>query len=102
MWGLNPWVILAGLLALASVGGAGYLKGYDSARDKCQTAALEAENATLRLRATAAAKLADEYAERLRVDAEADRLNQERADDTPPDDRSCLPRDSVGRLRGLN
>jgi hypothetical protein len=79
----------------------GWIEGGRSARAKCQTDALQAQVATLTARAAAAEKLANDYADRLRIDADLDRLNEERANATPPDDSPCLPAGAVERLRSI-
>lgn len=98
---IRPYLYAIAIAAFLSISGGLYLKGRSDGRNACNTAALEAQVKTLIERTQAAERLADEHAERLRVDAEQDRLNEERANATPPNDASCLSRDAVGRVRDI-
>lgn len=94
---LGRWMLGLGLLAALVLWS--YTAGRNDGRAACNTAVLEAHVKALTQRAEAAEKAADEYAERLRIDNELDRLNEDRANATPPNPDACLPADSARRLR---
>jgi hypothetical protein len=116
--GVVPWLLVLGAatawvtgwisgnrlycwLAVLLVLLAAFQFGVERQRGRCETAALRSEIEMLRSRAGTAERLAQSHARRLTQDDAEDRLNEERAYATPPNNASCLDRDAAGRLRAV-
>lgn len=96
-----PYASAAALLGPLAVVVAAYLVGVGAAQSVQEAKALREENAVLKDRLATEQKLRADDAERAKADAEQNRRNEELADDTPPNDSVCLPRDAARRVRAI-